>query len=84
MNKKAQTMGIAILSAVIIFIIGMLTINFLLNEVSTARINLSCGSPSSISDGTKLLCLIIDTNIPYFIWLVFSISMGAILARMKV
>ncbi|HDK41821.1 MAG TPA: hypothetical protein ENG87_00465 [Candidatus Pacearchaeota archaeon] len=84
LNKKGQTMSIAILSSVVIFIIGMLTINFLLTEVSNARINLDCGSASTISDGTKFLCLMVDTNIPYFIWLVFSISAGAILSRMNI
>ncbi len=77
-------MGIAILSAIVIFIIGIMAINFLMPEVSTARIELSCDSPATISDGTKFLCLIIDTQIPYFIWLVFSISMGAILSRMNI
>ena len=82
-RKKGQTMGIAILSSIVIFIIGILTINFLLTSVTTARIGLSCSNVNSISDGTKLLCLIIDTNVIYFIWLVFSISLGAILMRMK-
>ena len=82
-NKRGQTFGIAIMSAFVIFIIGMMAINFILPEVTNARINLSCSDVSNISDGSKLLCLIIDTQVPYFIWLVFSISMGAILARMK-
>ena len=82
-NKKGQTMGIAILSAFVIFIIGMVSINFVLTDVSDARINLSCSDADNISDGTKFLCLIIDTNVPYFIWLVFSISLGAILVRMR-
>ncbi len=77
-------MGIAILSAIVIFIIGIMAINFLMPEVSTARINLSCDDAANISDGTKFLCLIIDTQIPYLIWLVFSISMGAILSRMNI
>jgi len=84
MNKKGQTMGIAILSAVVIFIIGIMCINFILTEVTNARTNLSCSSADTISDGSKLLCLIVDTNVPYFIWLVFSISMGAILSRMNI
>lgn len=83
-EKKGQTMGIAILSAVVIFIIGMLSINFILNEVTNARTDLSCDDASNISDGTKFLCLIVDTNVPYFIWLVFSISLGAVLARMNI
>ena len=83
-NKRGQTMGIAILSAIVIFIIGIMCINFLLTEVSTARVELSCDSPATISDGTKFLCLIVDTQVPYFIWLVFSISLGAVLVRMNI
>ena len=83
LNKRGQTMSIAILSSVVIFIIGMLCINFLLTEVSTARVDLSCSDTANISDGTKFLCLLVDVQVPYFIWLVFSISMGAILVRMK-
>ena len=82
-GKKGQTFGIAILSSIIIFIIGIMCINFLMPEVSDARINLSCDSPTTISDGTKFLCLLVDVQVPYFIWLVFSISLGAILVRMK-
>ena len=82
-GKKGQTFGIAILSSIIIFIIGIMCINFLMPEVSDARVNLSCDSPTTISDGTKFLCLLVDVQVPYFIWLVFSISLGAILVRMK-
>jgi len=83
-GKKGQTMGIAILSAIVIFIIGMMCINFVLTEVTTARTELSCTDVDNISDGTKMLCLIVDTNVPYFIWLVFSISLGAVIARMNI
>lgn len=77
-------MGIAILSAIIIFIIGMATLNLILQDVSDARTNLSCSSPGTISDGTKLLCLIVDTSVPYFVWLVFSIAIGAVIARISI
>ena len=83
LNKRGQTMAISVLSAIVIFIIGIMCINFLMPEVSDARINLSCDSPTTISDGTKFLCLLVDVQVPYFIWLVFSISLGAILVRMK-
>jgi len=84
LNKRGQTVAISVLSAIVIFILGIMCINFLLTEVSTARINLNCEDASNISDGTKFLCLIVDTQIPYFIWLVFSISLGAILSRMNI
>ena len=74
LNKRGQTMAISVLSAIVIFIIGIMCINFLMPEVSDARVNLSCDSPTTISDGTKFLCLLVDVQVPYFIWLVFSIS----------
>ena len=82
MNKKGQTFGVAIISMVVIFIIGMMCINFVMTEVTNARTDLSCSSASTISDSTKLLCLVIDTTVPYWIWLIISISIGAIIVRM--
>lgn len=80
MNKRGSV-GLAIISAIFLFIIGMMAINFLLTDVTDARNNLQCSSATTISDGTKLLCLIIDANVPYFIWLVLSISAGIIISR---
>ena len=82
MNNSGQTLGLAILSSIFIFIIGMMTINFLLDELTNARVDLNCSDGASISDASKLLCLLIDTSVPYWILLIFSISMGAIIARM--
>ena len=81
-NKKAQTLGIAILSAVIVFIIGFMIINFLMPEVNTGRTSLMCSSPSTISDGTKLLCLVMDIAVPYWILLILSVSVGMITDRL--
>ena len=83
LNKKAQTLGIAIMGAIIVFIIGMMSINFLFDEVVNTRTNLDCSNAAGISDATKLLCLVIDTTIPYWIWLVFSITIGIIIARLN-
>jgi hypothetical protein len=82
MNNKGQTLGLAILSSVFIFIIGMMIINFIIPEVTEFRINLNCADASSISDGTKLLCLVGGTAVPYWILLIFSIIVGAIVSRM--
>jgi len=81
MNNKGQTFGITLLSVIFVFIIGFVCVNFLLTEVSTFRVNLNCASPATISDGTKLLCLMVDTTIPYWIYLVFAITVGAVAAR---
>jgi hypothetical protein len=82
-NKKGQTMGLAILSALAVFVCGFVFINFLMPEVTDFRANLSCASADTISDGTKLLCLVGDTVVIYWIWLVFSIVIGIIIARLN-
>lgn len=82
-NKKGQTMPLAILSAIAIFIIGFIFINFLLPEVTDFRDNIGCSDASSISDGAKVLCLIGDGIIPYVILGVISLGGGVILSRMK-
>ena len=82
MNKKGQTMALTIMSAILIFIVGLMFLNFIMPEVSTARANLQCSSADTITDATKLLCLAIDGTVPYWILMVFSIGIGAITARL--
>jgi hypothetical protein len=83
-NKRGQTLGVSIISAIFIFIIGMMCINFLMDEIVTFRVNMNCESASSISDSTKLLCLATDATIPYWILLVFSVLVGGITARLAI
>ena len=82
MNSRGQSMGLGILSAIFIFIVGIMFINFLMPEVTNERTELNCADASSISDGTKLLCLVVGTTIPYLIILIFSIVIGFITSRM--
>jgi len=83
MNNKGQTIMLAILTAIIIFIVGMLMVNFFKDEIDRARnaTNLDCANTGVISDGTKLTCLAVDIVIPYFIITVISIAGGLITAR---
>lgn len=81
MHKKGQTLFMAIIFAVAIYMFGMLFINFLMPEVTTFRVDMGC-SDISISDGAKLTCLIGDIAIPYGIWLIISTAGGLILARL--
>ena len=57
-------------------------INFVKDEVTTARTDLNCASADDISDGNKLLCLVTDSVVPYWILLVFSIVIGGITSRL--
>jgi hypothetical protein len=82
MKKKGQTLGLTIISIVFFLIVGLMIINFIMPEIDTARTALDCANTGAISDGVKLLCLVIDTTIPYWIILVFSVVIGAITARM--
>jgi len=81
-SKRGQTLGLAILSSIFIFITGLMIINFIIPEVTEFRINLNCADAESISDGTKLLCLVGGTAVSYWILLIFSIIVGAIVSRM--
>tara|TARA_Y100000310_G_C20633498_1_gene789930 strand:- start:1195 stop:1467 length:273 start_codon:yes stop_codon:yes gene_type:complete len=87
MNRKGQTLGIALVIAITIFIVGMLNVNFIKDEVTRVRdsSNLDCGNtaefPEGISDGTKLSCLVVDLVVPYFIIIIFSVAGGLITAR---
>ena len=82
MNNKGQTMGMTIISIIFIVLIGLTTINFFFTPVSDARVSLNCASSATISDGTKLLCLVLDVTIPYWVYLIFAIIIAAIAARM--
>ena len=82
MNKRGQSLGIGIMSAIFVFIIGIMFINFIMPEVSTARVELNCADATAISDGVKLTCLAIGSTIPYWIILIFSLAIGFITARM--
>ena len=79
-NKKGG-LGLAILSTIGIFIIGFMFLNFLMPEVTQFRTDMNCASADDIHDGVKILCLITDTVVPYWILLILSIGLGAITSR---
>ena len=74
-------MGLAILSTIAVFVIGFMFINFLMPEVTNFRTDMNCAS-STISDGSKLMCLMGDLTIPYIMLTILSLAVGAITARM--
>ena len=74
MNKKGNVfLGIGL--GIFIFIIGVLLMPFLADDITTFRNAMSCGT-SSISDGSKLTCLFGDALMPYFIWFFSSLAIG--------
>ena len=81
MNKKGQSTGLAIMGLITFIIIGFVCINFLASEIPTARTALSCSDASNISDGTKLLCLVVGITIPYWVWIIISVGVGFVIAK---
>ena len=84
MNNRGQTLGISIIIAITLLIVGLMSINFIRDEVTTVRSDsgLDCSNATNISDGTKLTCLAVDLVVPYFIVLIFSVVGGIIIARL--
>jgi hypothetical protein len=80
MNNKAQTMFIAILIAGMIFFTGVIFVNFIKDDITTARVAMDCTN-AGISDGAKLTCLGIDIVVPYFIVVFLSAAGGLIASR---
>ena len=81
-SKRAQSMGIAVVIAITLFIIGMTVVNILKPEVTSARASTGLNCTGNISDGTKLTCLAVDLVIPYFIVIIISAAGGLITARL--
>jgi hypothetical protein len=84
MNKLGQTtIGIGIILGLVIFMIGMATLNIFKPEVTRARgaTGLDCTN-ASISDGTKLTCLVVDFAVPAIIWGLLSLVAGVTIAKL--
>ena len=84
MKKKAQTLGLILISSIFFFIVGLMCVNYILPEIDSTRISLNCEDEGTITSGVKLECLVIDTIVVYWIILVFSILIGAVTSRMFV
>jgi hypothetical protein len=84
MNNKGQSLGISIIVAITLFLVGMISLNFIRDEITNVRLpeNLDCSNASGISDGTKLTCLTVDIALPYLILLIISVTGGVITNRL--
>jgi hypothetical protein len=82
MNKRGNAfIGVAL--AIFLFVMGILFIPFLTDDITTARGLLDCSNASGITSGTKLLCLNIDLLVPYFILFIVSVALGYIVGGSK-
>lgn len=82
MNNKGQAALVGIMIGVMVFILAMIfiaPIGDVIDEVRGAD-QLDC-SNSSISDGHKATCLIVDLFLPYFIAVVIAVGAGFMSAR---
>ena len=80
MNKKAGIF-VGVIVAVFLFMAGILFVEHLKTDVTVARTDLDCSNVAGISDGTKLLCLVVGGAIPYFIILLISVIGGWIMTK---
>lgn len=87
MNKKGQLnmIGISLMIAIFLFMIGITQINFIKGIVTDVRggSQLYCSS-TNLSDGQKLTCLLVDLVIPLFIITIFSATGGIITAKLLI
>lgn len=81
MNNRGQNLLLALLTAVMIFVAGMLIMNHVLDDISLTRtVGLDCSNPN-ISDGTKVTCLGVNIIAPLLIIVIVSLALSAILSR---
>jgi hypothetical protein len=80
-NKKGN-MFFGVIIGIFIFVMGILFVPFVTDDISTTRTALNCSS-TNITSGTMITCLSIDLVIPYFIWFFVSIVLGYIVGSLK-
>ena len=80
MNKRGGSLFFGLIVGLMIFTVGMIVMNFIKDDVTTARTDLDCANPS-ISDGSKLTCLGVDFVVPYGIILILSVAGGLAFGR---
>ena len=81
MNKRGSLfLGVTI--GIVIYIMGVMFLPFLINDIDTARDAFDCSS-STISDATKLNCLITNVATPYIIWFFVSLLLGFVIGVIK-
>lgn len=82
MDNKKGSLYFSVIIAIILFMVGMIVVNFVKTEVSSSRTSLNCAAPAT--DGTKILCLLVDSTVPYWIILVLSISLAVITEKILI
>lgn len=82
MNRRGSII-IGIMTGLMVFIAGVIMIDFFKPEIDTIRDSsvLDCTNSTAISDGTKVTCLLLDATIPYWIIIILALAGGFIIDR---
>lgn len=77
LKDKRGNIFFGVVVALIVYISGILILPYLVEDVTNFRVAMDCTN-TSISDTSKINCLMGDIIIPYWIWLIVSIALGFI------
>jgi len=82
MNKKGQAVMVGMMLGIMLFIAMVQLIGPLKDTIITARdpTNLDCGN-SSITTGTKSVCILIDFSLFYIVGVVMAAAIGGVVGR---
>lgn len=80
MNIRGGATLFALVTAMLIFMSGMLMVNFFKQDITDYRTSMGC-SGTETSDGNRIACLGGDLTIPYFIVAILSTAGGVVLSR---
>ena len=82
MNNKGQTALVGLMVGVFIFMLALSFINPIKDVVTEVRAadQLNCSS-TTITDGQKTTCLVVDLILPYFICIILAMAGGALGAK---
>lgn len=85
MNSKGQTAVLGLMIGVFVFMMAMVFIDPIKDVIAESRgtTQLDCDN-SSISDGNKATCLLVDLILPYFIAVVLAVAGAWIGAKILV
>jgi hypothetical protein len=75
-NKKGSLfLGLGF--GLFLFITGVLIMPFILDDVSTTRVDLDCYG-EGLTGGNKITCLFVGLLNPYYIWFFTAMALGLI------
>lgn len=83
MNRKGQLFMANFMTAIAVIMLVLAFVNPFEDTVTGVQTSLQCSTNSSISDGTKLLCLGLDTTLWYFILATLAGGFGILWASKK-